>query len=80
MSFLLCLDIKQQETCLGFSHTITYDVRNVGGMMHVDALSVAHIQQGGIFYVTMEAQHIILNGESQRFHCEEKRRQEKSLE
>lgn len=59
--------------CVGFFHTITKDGRKVGGMMHVDAFSVAHIQQGGVFYVKMETQQLLLNGEGRCFHCEAKR-------
>lgn len=63
------MNVFFKEMCLGFSHTITYDGRKVGGMTRVDALSVAHIQQRGVFYVKMETMQILLNWESQRFHC-----------
>lgn len=69
----ICCFIKQQDVCVGFSHTITHDIRKVGWVVHVDALSVAHIQQCGVFYVKMETQQLLLNGESQCFHCQEKR-------
>lgn len=54
--------------------TITNDVRKVGGLMHVDAHSVARIQQGGVFYVTINIQQLFLNWESPRFSCEKKRK------
>lgn len=52
-----------------WSGTITRDGREVGGLVHVDVLSVAHIQQGGVLHT--EVQQLLLNGESQRLHCKE---------
>lgn len=63
--------------CGDFSHSITDDGGKVGGMIHVDVLSVAPIEQGGVLNVKMETQQLILKGESQCFHCEEKKLKEK---
>ena len=41
-------------------------------MMHVDALSIAQIQQGGVFYVKMEIQCLFLKGKGQCFDYAEK--------
>lgn len=58
---------------------LTADSRKVGGVVHLDALSVAHIQQGGVFFVKMETQQLLLNGESQCFHCGEERLKNNNL-
>lgn len=40
-------------------------------MMHAYALSVADIQQGGVFYMQIETQQIFLNGKIKSFHCQD---------
>lgn len=46
-------------------------------MMHVYALSVADIQQSGVFYVMMETQQVFPNGEIEGFHYQDKKKSEK---
>lgn len=41
-------------------------------MIHVDALGMAQIQQGGVFYVKMETQRLFLKRKSQCFNYAEK--------
>lgn len=43
-------------------------------MMHVYALSMADIQQSGVFYVTMEIQQVFLNGKIEGFHYQHKKK------
>lgn len=56
-----------KELCVRVCHSVTRDVGEVGRLMHVNAHSMARVQQRGVFDVHVEIRQLFLGGFGTRF-------------